>query len=66
MPPSPPTHHVSDTLLAGGRVAAPAWATWLTEINEILTTLSLIVGLTFAFLRLWYFLRDRRAAKPSR
>jgi uncharacterized protein involved in cysteine biosynthesis len=59
MPASDPSHNLSDTLLAGGLVAAPAWANWLSEVNQILTTLSLIVGLTFAFLRLWYFLRDR-------
>jgi hypothetical protein len=61
---STPSHHLSDTLLAGGLVAAPAWATWLSEVNQILTTLSLIVGLTFAFLRLWFFLRDRHKPRP--
>lgn len=59
MPASTSTHDMSDTLLAAGLVAAPAWAGWLSEVNEILTTASLIVGLAFAFLRLWYFLRDR-------
>lgn len=59
MPASESTHDISDALLAGGLVAAPAWASWLSEVNQILTTLSLIVGLAFAFLRLWYFLRDR-------
>jgi hypothetical protein len=61
---STPTHDISDALLAGGLVTAPAWAVWLSEVNQILTTLSLIVGLAFAFLRLWYFLRDRRRPRP--
>jgi hypothetical protein len=59
MPASNPSHDISDALLASSLVAAPAWANWLSEVNQILTTLSLIVGLAFGFLRLWYFLRDR-------
>ena len=60
MPASQSSHDIPDTLLAGGLMAAPAWASWLSEVNQILTTLSLVVGLAFAFLRLWFFLRDRR------
>jgi len=54
------THHAQDTLLAGGLISAPAWAPWLTRVNELLTTLSLVLGLALASARLWAFLRDRK------
>ncbi len=60
MPPPNSSHDVSDAILAGGLVLAPAWATWLTELNALLTTASLIVGLAFGLVRLWVTLRDRR------
>jgi len=53
-------HHAEDTLLAGGLISAPAWAPWLTRVNELLTTLSLVVGLALALARLWTLLRDRQ------
>jgi hypothetical protein len=59
MPPEPTPHGLSDTVLAGSLLAAPAWTIWLTEINDVLTTLSLAVGLCLALSRLWFFLRDR-------
>lgn len=50
---------VQDTVLAGGLVSAPAWASWLGEVNEILTTLSLAIGLVLGAARLWFFLSER-------
>jgi hypothetical protein len=55
-----------DTLLAGGLISAPAWAPWLTRVNELLTTLSLVLGLALASARLWAFLRDRRRNREDR
>jgi len=60
MPTQNPSHDVSDTLLAGGLLTAPAWAVWLAEINEILTTISLVAGLVLAGLRIWHYIRRRR------
>jgi len=48
-----------DSLLAGGLISAPAWAPWLAQLNELLTTLSLVLGLALASARLWSFLRER-------
>ncbi|MBX2806277.1 MAG: hypothetical protein KTR19_09915 [Hyphomicrobiales bacterium] len=56
MPHSPPTHEGSDTLLAGYLVLSPAWASWLGDVNELLTTVSLMIGIGFALIRLWFFL----------
>ncbi|RIA56750.1 hypothetical protein [Dichotomicrobium thermohalophilum] len=54
------THQAQDTLIAGGLISAPAWAPWLAKLNELLTTLSLVLGLALASARLWAFLRDRQ------
>lgn len=59
------SQNISDTVLAGGLVSAPAWAPWLTQLNQLLTTATLIIGLAFGFIRLWVFLRDRREAKKG-
>ncbi len=53
------SQQAQDSLLAGGLISAPAWAPWLTRLNELLTTLSLVVGLALASARLWSFLRER-------
>jgi len=52
-------HQAQDSLLAGGLISAPAWAPWLAQLNELLTTLSLVLGLALASARLWSFLRER-------
>lgn len=54
------SHDASDTILAGYLVLSPAWASWLGDVNELLTTVSLIVGIGFALVRLWFFLAQRR------
>jgi hypothetical protein len=60
------TQQAQETLLAGGLISAPAWAPWLTRVNELLTTLSLVLGLALASARLWAFLRDRRRNRENR
>jgi hypothetical protein len=54
-----PSHGVSDAILAGSLVAAPAWSVPLSEINALLTTISLFIGLLIAGIRLWQFWRKR-------
>jgi hypothetical protein len=58
MPPDQSSHNLSDALLAGSLVAAPAWAPWVTELNQLLTTATLVLGLIFGLVRLWRFWRD--------
>jgi hypothetical protein len=48
-----------DTLIAGGLITSPAWASWLGNVNEILTTLSLLVGLGLGAARIWRACRGR-------
>lgn len=58
-------HQAQDSLLAGGLISAPAWAPWLAEINELLTTVTLVLGIALAAGRLWFFLRDRRRRRAK-
>jgi hypothetical protein len=51
---------VRDAMLASGLVSSPAWASWLGEVNQLLTTATLIIGLLLGSARLWAFLADRR------
>ncbi len=51
---------VSDGALATSLISAPAWAPWLSEVNQLLTTASLGVGLVLGAGRLWLFIRERR------
>jgi hypothetical protein len=58
--PDTPSHNVSDTVLTGGLVTSPAWASWLGDFNQFLTTATLLVGLVLGLGRLWQFLRGKR------
>lgn len=44
---------IEDSVLASSLITAPAWGPWLSELNDILTTLSLLVGLAIGLHRLW-------------
>lgn len=55
---------IQDTIIAGSLVAAPAWASWVSELNEMLTTMTLVVGLVIGGARLWFLVADRR--RPPR
>jgi hypothetical protein len=55
-----PSQGVSDALLAGSLVAAPAWTVPLSELNAFLTTASLLVGLLIGAIRLWQLWREKR------
>jgi hypothetical protein len=55
-----PSHGFSDAVLAGGLVTAPAWAGPLSDINALLTMVSLLVGLAIGVIRLWRLWRESR------
>jgi hypothetical protein len=55
-----PSPALPDTVIAGSLVAAPAWGPLLAQVNQLLTTATLAVGLILGCGRLWLFLRDRR------
>jgi hypothetical protein len=50
---------VSDALLAGSLVAAPAWTAALGDVNALLSMISLIVGLLIGATRLWQLWRGK-------
>jgi hypothetical protein len=54
------SQNISDAILTGGLVAAPAWTGWLDQANKLLTSLTLIVGLILGLTRLWAFWREWR------
>lgn len=49
-----------DGALASGLISAPAWAPWLSGLNEFLTTLTLSLGVILGLARLWLFLKSRK------
>lgn len=51
---------ITDGALAAGLVTAPAWAPWLGDLNQVLTTATLFVGLMLGIGRLVQFLREKR------
>ena len=54
------SQNLSDAALTGCLLSAPAWASWLTQLNQMLTTATLAVGLAFGLVRLWLFWREQR------
>ena len=50
---TPPSKNIEDTLLASGLITAPAWGAWLSQLNTILTTVSLAIGVAIGLYRLW-------------
>lgn len=51
---------MADAVIAGGLVASPAWASWLGDLNQMLTTATLLVGLALGIGRLVMFFRRRQ------
>ena len=49
-----------DLVIAGGLVSSPAWAGWLGNVNVLLTTISLLVGLALGLSRLWLAWHDSK------
>jgi hypothetical protein len=52
------SQNLSDAILTGSLVTAPTWAAWLAQINQLLTTLSLVLGLIVGTARLWRWWND--------
>jgi hypothetical protein len=59
----------SDATLTGALLSSPAWAPALADINLLLTTATLIIGLVLGMLRLLGMYRDakrkRREGPPA-
>lgn len=51
--PHQPTGTIQDSVIASSLISAPAWGAWLNELNGVLTTLSMLVGLVIGLHRLW-------------
>ena len=57
---------IEDGVIASSLITAPAWGAWLSELNVVLTTLSLLIGLTLGIYRLWrIYQRNRDNTPPS-
>lgn len=56
---------ITDAILATGLVTAPAWAGWLGDLNQALTTATLVVGLALGIGRAVEFFR-RKKGDPDR
>ena len=46
-------------VIAGGLMAAPAWVPPLSSVNEMLTTLTLVLGVALGVARLWLLVMRR-------
>lgn len=60
-PENDPAPGLPDTLIAGSLVGAPAWGPLLAQVNQFLTTATLVVGLILGCVRLWLFMYGRRS-----
>ena len=49
-----------DAVIAGGLITSPAWASWVGEVNMVLTTVSLLIGLALGATRLWRVYQERK------
>lgn len=49
-----------DGVLAGGLISASAWGPWLAELNQVLTAVSLLIGVVLGSARLWSFFKERK------
>jgi hypothetical protein len=58
--PDTPSHNISDSVLTGSLVSSPAWASWLGDFNQLLTTATLVIGLAIGLGRLWQLLHAKR------
>lgn len=62
-----PTGTVQDSVIASSLITAPAWGSWLNELNGILTTLSLLIGMLIGLHRLWrIFISSNKKQKKTR
>lgn len=59
------TGAMQDSIIASSLISAPAWGAWLNELNGILTTLSLLIGLMIGIHRLWVLVTSNRDDKTK-
>ncbi len=57
------TPQEQDAIIAGGLISSPAWASWLSDVNLVLTTITLLLGALLGATRLW---RAYIRAKPPK
>jgi hypothetical protein len=65
IPKQPVTNGAADVTLAGSLLSSPVWASWLADFNELLTTLTLVIGVVLGIYRLWAFWVDRQKNSKS-
>lgn len=53
------SHTLQDSIIASSLISAPAWGAWLSELNGILTTISLLIGLAIGMHRLVQIVKDK-------
>lgn len=58
IPKQPITNGAADVTLAGSLLSSPVWASWLADFNELLTTLTLVIGVILGIARLLVFWMD--------
>ena len=51
---------VADAILASSLILSPAWSPPLAAINDVLLTVSLLLGVVIALARLWFIFKDRK------
>jgi hypothetical protein len=59
IPKQPITNGAADVTLAGSLLSSPVWASWLAEFNELLTTMTLVIGVILGIYRLWVAWREQ-------
>lgn len=55
-----PSNEIADAILAGSLISAPAWSPPLAAINDLLLTISLLLGIAIALVRLWFIFTGRK------
>jgi len=61
------TKVIEDGVIASGLITAPAWGPWIGQLNHILTTLSLLIGLAIGIHRLWrIYINARTKTEPPK
>lgn len=61
---------LQDSVIASSLITAPAWGLWLSEVNGLLTTVTLLIGIAIGLHRLWKIVQrpkggDGPDAQPS-
>lgn len=60
-----PLQNVGDVSLAAGVGSSPIWAPWMSDVNELLTLITLTLGMVLAAVRLWVAFQDWRSTSKK-